>query len=327
LGPRRCRTSFCDFRQRRFQQARTATLPPPFNQPTAVNSSQPPTELEVRIRPNTSWFHIDLEGIKHYRDLLWLLVRRDFTSKYKQTILGPLWFLLNPVINSMAFTLVFGKVVGIPTDGVPPMLFYLSGMLGWSYFSTVLGSTANSLAGNTHLFAKVYFPRIIPPLAVTISSLLALVIQLITFLSFYTHHQLTAAPETLLAVPSAYWALFPLIVVHMAVLALGVGLVLSSLSAKYRDVQQIQGFLVTLWMYGTPIIYPLSKIEEKYPNFVWLAELNPMTAIVETTRTIFLGVGTISPSGYLTSAIATLVIFAVGLFSYQKSARTFVDTV
>jgi lipopolysaccharide transport system permease protein len=292
-----------------------------------VNPSQPPPAIEVRIRPNTSWFHIDLEGLNHYRDLLWLLVQRDFTAKYKQTILGPLWFLLNPIINSLAFTLVFGKIVGVSTDGVPPMIFFLSGQLGWTYFSTVLGSTANSLAGNTHLFAKVYFPRIIPPLAVTISSLLALVIQLVTFLGFYAHHQLTAAPERLLTMPTLSWALFPLIVVHMAFLALGVGLILSALSAKYRDVQQVQGFFVTIWMYVTPIIYPLSTISEKYPKLVWLAELNPMTAIVETTRQLFLGVGTVTPTGYLTSVIVTLIVFATGLFSYQKSARTFVDTV
>lgn len=292
-----------------------------------MNPSQPQPEIEVRIRPNTSWFHIDLEGLKNYRDLLWLLVQRDFTSKYKQTILGPLWFLLNPVINSLVFTLVFGKVVGITTDGAPPMLFYLSGMMAWGYFSTVLGSTSNSLAGNTHLFAKVYFPRLIPPLAVTISSLLALVIQLVTFLGFYIHHQLTAAPEKLLVMPSVAWVLFLPIVLHMAVLSLGVGLILSALSAKYRDVQHIQGFLVSLWMYGSPIIYPLSKIAEKYPDYLWLAELNPMTAIVEGTRYLFLGTGTVSTTSYVTSALISVVVFAIGLFSYQKSARSFVDTV
>ncbi|ATC63279.1 ABC transporter permease [Nibricoccus aquaticus] len=292
-----------------------------------MNPSQPPSEIEIRIRPNTSWFHIDLEGLKNYRDLLWLLVQRDFTSKYKQTILGPLWFLVSPIINSLAFTLVFGKIVGVSTDKLPPMIFFLSGQLAWTYFSTVLGSTANSLAGNTHLFAKVYFPRLIPPLAVTISSLLALVIQLVTFLGFYAHHQLTHSPDQLLALPSINWLLFPLIVVHMAVLALGVGLTLSALSAKYRDIQQVQGFFVTLWMYGSPVIYPLSTISEKFPGFVWLAHLNPMTAIVETTRFLFLGVGTVTLSGYATSVAITLAVFALGLFSYQKSARTFVDTV
>lgn len=292
-----------------------------------MNPSQLQPEIEIRIRPNTSWFHIDLEGLKHYRDLLWLLVRRDFTSKYKQTILGPLWFLLSPIINSLAFTLVLGRVIGVPTDGLPPMIFFLSGQLGWTYFSTVLGSTSNALAGNTHLFAKVYFPRIIPPLAVTVSSLLALVIQLITFIGFYAWHQFTHTPETQLAAPTVQWLLFPLIVVHMAVLALGVGLVLSALSAKYRDIQQVQGFLVNIWMYFTPVIFPLSSLTNKYPDLAWIAHLNPMTAVVEMTRYLFLGVGTVSLPSYLISIATTLVLFALGLFSYQKSARTFVDTV
>lgn len=292
-----------------------------------MNPSQPPAAIEVRIRPNTSWFHIDLAGLNHYRDLLWLLVQRDFTAKYKQTILGPLWFLLNPIIQSLVFTVVFGRVLGVSTDGAPQILFYLSGMLGWTYFSTVLGATSNSLAGNTHLFAKVYFPRIIPPLAVTISSLLSLVIQLVTFLGFYLHHQLTAAPENQLPMPSTSWALFPLIVVHMAVFALGVGLVLSAVSAKYRDVQHIQGYIINIWMFATPLIYPMSRLTDKYPQWAWLAELNPMASIVEATRLIFLGVGTVTPSGYLTSAAVSLGVFAIGLFSYQKSARTFVDTV
>lgn len=292
-----------------------------------MNSVQPPTDLEIRIRPNTSWFHIDFQGLKNYRDLLWLLVQRDFTAKYKQTILGPLWFLISPLLNSLAFTLVLGKIMGVLTDGLPPLIFFLSGQLGWTYFSTVLGATSNSLAGNTHLFAKVYFPRIIPPFAVSLSSLLALVIQLLTFLAFYAVHQFTHAPETRLAAPTWLWALFPLVVFHMAVLALGVGLVLSALSAKYRDVQQVQGFIVNLWMYFTPVIFPLSSLTSKYPNVAWIADLNPMTAIVEMTRRLFLGVGTVSLPSYLVSVAITVVLFAIGLFSYQKSARTFVDTV
>ena len=289
-----------------------------------MNSSPLPTEIEVRIRPNTRWFHLDLQGLRQYSDLLWLLVKRDFTSKYKQTILGPLWFLLNPVINSLIFTIIFGKVVRVSTDGAPAMLFYLSGMLTWGYFSTVLGTTSNSLAGNTHLFAKVYFPRLIPPLAVTLSSLLALAIQLVTFFIFYAQHQATAEPQALLASPSVQWALFPLLVLHMGILALGVGLILSSLSAKYRDLQHIQGFLINILMYATPVIYPLSQIPEKWR---WIAEINPLTAIAEATRTIFLGVGTVSPGSYLLSVSLTVIIFAIGLFAYQRSARTFVDTV
>jgi lipopolysaccharide transport system permease protein len=292
-----------------------------------VNSTPLPTDIEIRIRPNTRWFHIDFEGLKQYRDLLWLLVQRDFTSKYKQTILGPLWFFLNPLITTLVFTLVFNRVIGVQTDGVPPMLFYLSGMLAWGYFSTVLGSTSNSLAGNTHLFAKVYFPRLIPPLAVTVSSLLALLIQLITFAVFYAQHQLTAPEGNAVASPTVYWLLYPLIIVHMGLLGLGVGLILSALSAKYRDLQHIQGFLITLWMYATPVIYPLSKIAEKYPNYRWLADINPLTPIVEGTRLLFLGAGTVTVATYALSVFVTLVIFSIGLFSYQRSARSFVDTV
>lgn len=283
-------------------------------------------QIETHIRPNTSWFHIDWQGLKNYRDLLWILVLRDFTAKYKQTILGPLWFFLNPLINTLVFTLVFNRIIGVRTDGTDAILFYMSGQLGWTYFSTVLGSTSNSLAGNTHLFAKVYFPRLIPPLAVTISSLFALVIQLITFGVLYARHWYTA-DLVQVAPPSLNWLYFPLIVVHMAIIALGTGLVLSAICAKYRDLQHIQGFFVNLWMYGTPIIYPLSTINEKYPGWLWLVELNPMTAIVEATRKIFLGVGTVSVQSYATSVAISILIFFVGLFSYQKSARSFVDTV
>jgi lipopolysaccharide transport system permease protein len=289
-----------------------------------VNPSTLPTDLEIRIRPNTRWFHLDIAGLRHYSDLLWLLVKRDFTSKYKQTILGPLWFLLNPVIQSLMMTIVFGKIVGVGTDGAPAMLFYLSGMLSWGYFSTVLGSTSNSLAGNTHLFAKVYFPRLIPPLATTASSLLSLLIQLAVFLVFFLQHQTSAPPEQLLRTDPVLWLFFPLIVLHMALLALGAGLILSAISAKYRDVQQIQGYLITMIMYATPIIYPLSRIPEQWQ---WVAAINPLTALTESTRYLFLGVGTLSLNNYLTSIGVTLLLFFVGVFAYQRSARTFVDTV
>lgn len=275
------------------------------------------------IRPNQSWFYIDLDGLRAYTDLLWLLVRREFIAKYKQTILGPIWFFVNPLITTLVFTLVFNRVIGVPTDGVPPMLFYLSGMLGWTYFSTVLGSTSNSLAGNAGLFSKVYFPRLIPPLAATISSALPLVIQFLTFVGFYTQHLLTA-PTTQVTAPSWLWLLFPLLLLHMSMLGLGVGLLLSSLTAKYRDFAHIQGFLVNLWMYATPVIYPLSKIPQKWQ---WVVSINPMSPVTEATRLIFLGVGTVHLSSYLLSLTLSFALLFVGLFTYQYSARSFVDTV
>ena len=288
--------------------------------------SQPVQSLattEIIIRPSTAWFTIDWRGLLAYRGLLRQLVLRDFTAKYKQTILGPTWFFVNPLITTLMFTLIFNKVIGVPTDGVPPMLFYLCGMLGWSYFATVLGATGNSLAGSAGLFSKVYFPRLIPPLALTISSLLALGIQFLTFLFFFvrTHYVIGS---TVVQAPGAHWLLYPLIILHMAVLALGVGLVLSTLTAKYRDLNHIQGFLVQLWMYGTPIIYPLSRVPEKWQ---WIAHLNPMTAIVEATRKLFLGVGSFDPVQYSVSVLFSIVLCLFGLFAYQRAARTFVDTV
>jgi lipopolysaccharide transport system permease protein len=288
-----------------------------------VNQPSSPEPIEIRIRPNTRWFHFDWEGLKAYSDLLWILVHRDFTAKYKQTILGPLWFFLNPLIMTFVFVVVFSRVMGASTDGLPDKLFYLCGMLGWTYFSAVLGSTSNSLGGNAHLFSKVYFPRLIPPIAVTISCLLALAIQLVTFGAFYLHHHLTVEPAQV-ATPSWLWLAYPAIVLHMAFFGLGVGLVLSALTAKYRDVQHVQPVLINLWMYASPVIYPLSKIPEQ---FRWIVELNPLTAIVEATRLIFLGTGTVSTSSYLVSLGISALVFFIGLFAYQRAARTFVDTV
>jgi lipopolysaccharide transport system permease protein len=282
-----------------------------------------PVPHRVVIKPNQSWIHLDWAGLWHYRDLLVIMVQRDFTSKYKQTILGPIWFFLNPLITTVVFTLVFSRVLGVPTDGVPPLLFYLCGTLGWGYFSNVLGGTANSLAGNASLFGKVYFPRIIPPLVVTISSLFALGIQLLTFLAFYAWHFGSHALPVLQG-PSLRWILFFPVVLHMAMLGLGAGLILSALTAKYRDLQHLQGFLVQIWMYATPVIYPLSRFPAQYR---WLAEINPMTAIVEATRRIFLGAGTVELGSYSLSLALSLALFGFGLLLYQHTARSFVDSV
>lgn len=278
---------------------------------------------EVVIRPNSSWYHFDYAGLMAYRDLLWLMVWRDFVSKYKQTILGPIWFFANPIITTLTFTLVFNKVMGVSTDGTPPVLFYMSGMLGWNYFSGVLGGTSNSLAGNTHLFAKVYFPRLIPPLATTISSIFSVVLQLFTFIGFFYYFKYYDTAMKLPA-PSILWLASLGILLHVAILALGSGLILSALTAKYRDLQQVQGYIVGLLMYATPVIYPLSQIPVKYR---WIAELNPMTAVVEATRFVFLGNGTVSTSQYAMSLTISIGLLFLGVFSYQRAARTFVDTV
>lgn len=282
-----------------------------------------PNNKELVLRANTKWLHLDFQGLLDYRDLIGILVLRDFTARYKQTVLGPIWFFLNPIVTTVAFTLIFNKVIGVPTDGAPPLLFYMSGMLGWNYFSTVLAGTSNALAGNTHLFSKVYFPRLIPPLATTISAGFTLAIQFITFLFFYFQHKFTV-PDTVVSSPSFLWLAYLGVVVHMGMLGLGCGLILSAITAKYRDLAQIQAFLINLLMYATPVIYPLSKIPEK---FRWLAQLNPMTVIVEATRNIFLGTGSIIATDYLRSLLVSALVLLIGIFTYQRAARTFVDTV
>ncbi len=278
---------------------------------------------KVLIRANQSWLRIDWLGLWQYRDLLVLLVQRDFTSKYQQTILGPIWFIVNPLINAAVFTILFSRIIGIATDGVPPMLFYLGGQLAWNYFANVLGSTGNSLAGNASIFSKVYFPRLIPPLAMCGSSLIAFAVQFAVFGAFWLYH-VFATPFG--ATLQLNWTLLllPFLLVQTAALGLGVGLLLSAITAKYRDLQQLTGYLLQIGMYATPVIYPLSRLPLEWR---WVANLNPMTAIVELTRVILLGVGSVTAASYALSLAFTVLVLLAGIVLYQRTARTFVDTV
>lgn len=277
----------------------------------------------IVIRPNQSWLTIDWPGLWQYRDLLVLLVQRDFTARYQQTILGPAWFIINPLINAAVFTILFSRIIGIPTDGIPPMLFYLGGQLAWNYFANVLGTTGNSLTGNAGIFSKVWFPRLIPPLAMCGSGLIAFIIQFAVFLAFWIYH--FAFTPFGADFPFGWsLALLPLLLLQTAALGLGVGLILSALTAKYRDLQQLTGYLLQIWMYATPVIYPLSRIPE---HWRWVVNLNPMASIVELTRVILLGVGEVTVAGHLLSLGLTGGLLAAGLVLYQRMARTFVDTV
>lgn len=282
--------------------------------------------VEISIRPNQGWFNIDWKGIHEYRDLLILLVRRDFVSKYQQTILGPLWFIINPLITTIVFTLVFGKVVGVQTDDTDPTLFYMSGLVAWTYFSSLLGSTSATFTGNAHLFGKVYFPRLIVPLATAVSHLFTLGIQLFTFVLMYAVIKYRGSIPNL--APNGLLILMPVFIVHMAMLSLGVGMMLSAWTAKYRDFHHLSGFLVQLWMYATPIIYPLSSLNKKLPvGWEWLGALNPMTVIVEGFRVSTMGKGTFTYGSYSISLGISIALFFVGLMMFQRAARTFVDTV
>lgn len=278
---------------------------------------------EYIIEKSRGWWRVPWREIIEYRDLLFLLVRRDFVSKYKQTILGPAWFVLQPLIMTLVFTVIFGKVAKIPTDGLPPLLFYLCGMLGWSYFSQCMSGTSQTFVGNAHLFGKVYFPRLIVPLSVIISNLMAFAIQLVTFLAFWLYYKFFTDVSDQF---HATWvlALLPLLLLQSALIGLGVGLWISSLSAKYRDFAHLSAFLTQLWMYATPVVYPLSEVPERWQ---WVSSLNPMTGTVECYKYAFLGAGTVELRYLAVSVATTFVILLTGLIVFSRTERTFIDTV
>lgn len=280
-----------------------------------------PSAPERILRPPAGWFRLEWSRLFHYRDLLFILVRRDLVSRYQQTILGPLWFLLQPLLLTGVFYLVFHRGLGTSTDGVPPALFYLSGMLLWGYFANVLAGAGNTFQVNAAVFTKVYFPRLIVPLAVVLASLAPLLLQGALFLAFYVPALCGARAwhPDLLAL-----ALLPLALLQTGLFALGTGLLTSGLSAKYRDLQHALPFLVQLWMFATPIIYPLSQLG---PRGRWLAALNPLTAAVETLRRGCFGVGSLTPGLVAVSLVGTLLVLAAGLWWFQRAERTFADTV
>lgn len=286
---------------------------------TATNLPTPEPDWTLRIRPVSGWFDIHLGELWRYRDLIMLFVRRDLVAVYKQTILGPIWHLIQPILTTVVFTVIFGRVAKISTDGLPPFLFYLSGVVCWRYFSDCLTKTSNTFVGNAHLFGKVYFPRLTVPLAVVISNLITLAIQLVLFLAVWVFY---VAKGTDIRLGSSI-LLFPLLVLQMAALGLGCGIVVSSLTTKYRDLTQLVAFGVQLWMYATPIVYPASIIQRWQPYLF----LNPMASVVEEFRRAFLGVGGLSLTNMLASWAVTIIILAVGIVLFSRIEKSFMDTV
>jgi lipopolysaccharide transport system permease protein len=254
---------------------------------------------------------------------LFLLVRRDFVAQYKQTILGPLWFIIQPLLTTLVFTVIFGKVAKIPTDGIPPMLFYLCGMCVWSYFAACFSTISNTFIANASLFGKVYFPRIILPASVVVSKLIAFGIQMATFLVFLIYFIFFTKVGAVVHITPWIWSL-PLLLLLSAALGLGVGLWISALTTKYRDLAHLATFLTQLWMYATPVVYPISQIPERWH---WLAALNPMTGIVEAFRKAFLGAGEASLYLLGMSACITSLLLLTGLILFSRAEKTFVDTV
>ena len=274
------------------------------------------------IKPKTSLLQVDFRELWQYRDLYRMLVKRDIVVWYKQTILGPLWFFIQPILTTIMFMIVFGGIAKIGTDGIPQPLFYLAGICLWNYFAESLNQTSNTFIQNSALFGKVYFPRLVVPIATVTSNLVRLGIQLLLFVFVYLYFAFFT--EATVA-PNLYICLVPLLILLLSGLALGFGVLFSSLTTKYRDLTFLLSFLVQLWMYATPVIYPLSTIEN--PTLKKLMLLNPMTAILETFKYAVLGVGQFRFEYLTYSALFTLFIMAIGIVVFNKVQRTFMDTV
>lgn len=272
------------------------------------------------IKPHDSLFHLHLADVYRYRDLLWLLVRRDFVSFYKQTILGPLWFFLQPLFTTIIFTLIFGKFAGFSTDGLPKPLFYLVGITVWNYFAETLNKTSTVFRDNAHIFGKVYFPRLIMPLSIVFSNLVKFGVQLLLLFCMMGYYFFKGAAFS----PSMYLFMFPLLVLLMAAQGLGLGMIISSMTTKYRDLAYLVTFGVQLFMYATPVIYPLSLVPSRY---LWLAHLNPMSQIIEVSRLGFLGQGTFLLHPFINTIVFTIVLLFAGVIIFNKVEKNFVDTV
>ena len=277
-------------------------------------------KTEVRIKVANKLGFPDWSEIVEYRDLLYLLVRRDFVAKYKQTVLGPAWYIIQPLMTTLVFTVIFGNVAKIPTNGNPPVLFYMCGLLLWNYFSQSAGGIATTFTANSHIFSKVYFPRLIVPLSQLASNLFAFAIQFATFGLFWMYYKYRGVS---VQINPGIWLLLPLLL-QTAALALGFGLIISALTARYRDLTHALNFVLQLWMYATPVIYPLSQVPERWR---WLVQVNPMAVVVESAKTILLGNGGVAWPGLAVSVAATAVVLVAGLIVFERSERNFVDTV
>lgn len=271
------------------------------------------------IESKHSLLDINLKELWHYRDLLVLFVRRDFVTVYKQTILGPLWFFIQPILTTITFTIIFGNVAQLSTEGAPKLVFYMAGITLWNYFSSCLTTVSGVFNANAGIFGKVYFPRLIMPLTIVISNLMKFGVQFLLFicfvLYFYSKGQI---------VPNWWILLTPVIIVLMALISMGIGLILSSMTTKYKDLNQLISFGVQLFMYATPVIYPSSSVPADY---VWVVELNPLVGLFDYMRYAYLGIGSFSISSLLYPALFSLVIIILGILVFNKTQKTFMDTV
>ena len=281
--------------------------------------SEPQQQWTETIEAKHSLFDLKLAEVWRYKDLVYMFVKRDFVSSFKQTILGPVWFFINPILTTIVFVVVFGKIAGLSTDGLPQILFYLSGVTLWNYFSTSLTSASSVFTTNASIFGKVYFPRLVMPITIVISNLMRFGVQFLLFLLVWLYY-LAKGDIT----PNVWVLATPLLILLMAAFAMGAGMIISSLTTKYRDLQMLLGFGVSLFMYATPVIYPLSSL-----SGIWkkIAFYNPLTGIFECFKYGWLGSGDFSPEMLLISSIIIFVMLAVGTVVFNKVEKSFMDTV
>jgi len=275
---------------------------------------------DLIITPKRGWLDLHLKDIWIYRDLVFHFVKRDFVTFYKQTILGPLWYIIQPLLTTVVFSIVFGKIARISTEGVPRFIFYLSGTVAWGYFSDCVKETSDTFIKNAKIFGKVYFPRLTVPFSVVIISLVKFGIQFMLFLGFFVYFILNGAPVN----PNLFILLLPVLLLQMAVLGLGTGILISSMTTKYRDINFLVGFGLQLWMYATPVVYPVSVVPERFRFFYML---NPVASIVETFRHAFLGTGIVDGVDILISWAVTMLILFSGIVLFNRVDKTFMDTV
>lgn len=288
-----------------------------------MNDNNTPNDWLFEITPKNKFLSLNLKEVWQYRDLLLLFVKRDVITVYKQTVLGPLWYLIQPLFTSVTFTIIFNNVAGIDTGTVPPFLFNLAGITVWNYFTACLTGTSDTFKANAAIFGKVYFPRIITPLSVVISNLVKFGIQFLIFIGFYIFYYFQGANLGL----NGLILFFPILIIIMGLLGLGLGMLISAMVTKYRDFSHLIGFGIQLLMYMSAVMYPMSLIKDKLPGYGWLVEYNPLAYIIETARYMLLNVGEVSVLGLLYTLAVTIAVFFIGLLVFNKTEKSFIDTV
>lgn len=288
-----------------------------------MNTTDNNNEWLFEITPKNKFFTLNLKEVWRYRDLLFLFVKRDVITVYKQTVLGPLWYLIQPLFTSITFTIIFNNVAGIDTGPIPPFLFNLAGIMVWNYFTSCLNGTSDTFKSNAGIFGKVYFPRFITPLSIVISNLIKFGIQFIIFIVFYIFYYFKGIDLNLNSIA----LFFPVLVIIMGILGLGLGMIISSMVTKYRDFSYLVGFGIQLLMYLSAVMYPMELIKQKLPKYGWIVEYNPLAYVIETARYMLLGVGNISILGLCYTLGVTITVFFIGLLIFNKTEKSFIDTV